>query len=55
MQTYCVSCRENTDNFNSKMIRTKNRRLQLKSQCSVCKNKESRFVKDKKQKEFYYL
>ena len=55
MQTYCVSCRKNTDNVNSKIIKTKNDRLQLKSQCSICGNKKSRFVKNKKQKEFYHL
>ena len=44
MKTYCVSCRKNTDNVNSKMIKTKNDRLQLKSQCSICGNKKSRFV-----------
>ena len=36
MQTYCVSCRKNNDNANSKMVKTKNGRLQLKSQCSIC-------------------
>ena len=35
MQTYYVSCRKNTDNINIKMIKTKNHRLQLKSQCSI--------------------
>ena len=45
MQTYCVSCQKNTDNINSKMIKTKNGRLQLKSQCSICGNKKCRFVK----------
>ena len=45
MQTYCVSCRKSTDNVNSKMVKTKNGRLQLKSQCSICGNKKSRFVK----------
>ena len=36
MQTYCVSCRKNTDNVNLKMLKTKNGRIQLKSQCSIC-------------------
>ena len=55
MQTYCVSCRKSPENKDSKVIKTKNGRLQLKSQCSVCENKKSRFVKNKKQKEFYHL
>ena len=32
------------------MIKTKNGRLQLKSQCSVCGNKKSRFVKKQEAK-----
>ena len=30
---------------NSKMVKTKNGRLQLTSQSSICENKKSRFVK----------
>ena len=40
MKTYCLVCRNNTDNVNSKTIKTKNDRLQLKSQCSICGNKK---------------
>ena len=50
MQTYCVGCGKNTDNVNSKMIKTKNGRLQLKCQCSICGNKKSRFVKEQEAK-----
>ena len=50
MKTYCLVYRKNTDNANSKMIKTKNGRLQLKSQCSVCGNKKSRFVKEQEAK-----
>ena len=32
------------------MIKTKNDRLQLKSQCSICGNKKSRFVKKQEAK-----
>ena len=39
MQTYCVSCRKSTGNKNAKVIRTKNGKLQMKSECSVCGNK----------------
>ena len=39
MQTYCVSCRKSTGNNNAKVIRTKNGKLQMKSECSVCGNK----------------
>ena len=50
MKTYCLVYRKNTDNVNSKMIKTKNDRLQLKSQCSICGNKKSRFVKKTRSK-----
>ena len=50
MKTYCLVCRKNTDNVNSKMIKAKNGRLQLKSQCSICGNKKSRFVKKQETK-----
>ena len=45
MQTYCVNCKKNTENKDAKVIKTKNGRLMLKSTCSVCGNKKSRFVK----------
>ena len=51
MKTYCIVCKKSTDNINSKMIKTKNNRLMLLSQCSVCKNKKSRFISENKQKD----
>ena len=50
MKTYSLVCRKNTDNVNSKMVKTTNGRLQLKSQCSICGNKKSRFVKKQEPK-----
>ena len=50
MKTYCVKCRRNTDNIDSKIFRTKNNRLLMQSKCSVCKNKKSRFVKEQEAK-----
>ena len=50
MKTYCLVCRRNTDNIKSKMVQTKNVRLQLKSQCSICGNKKNRFVKEQEAK-----
>ena len=48
MQTYCLVCRKNTDNINSKIVKTG--RLQLKSQCSFSGNKKSRFVREQEAK-----
>ena len=50
MQTYCVSFRKNTENKDAKVIKTKNDRLQMRSQCSICGNKRSRFVKEQEAK-----
>ena len=50
MKNYCLVCRKNSDNVNSKMIKTENGRLQLKCQCSICGNKNSRFVKEQEAK-----
>ena len=44
MKTYCIACKKDTENKNPKVFKTKNRRLILKSICSVCNNKKSRFI-----------
>ena len=50
MKTYCVECRKDTENINLKMVRTKNKRLIMQSECSVCRIKKSRFVKEQEAK-----
>ena len=50
MKTYCLKCRKDTDNIDSKIFRTKNNRLLMQSKCSVCKNKKPRFVKEQEAK-----
>ena len=37
---------KNTDNINSKVVKTKNGRLILMSKCSICGNKKSKFMKE---------
>ena len=44
MKTYCIACKKDTENKNLKVFKTKNGRLILKSTCSVCNNKKSRFI-----------
>ena len=46
MKTYCLKCKKDTDNIDSKIFKTKNNRLIMQSKCGVCKNKKSRFVKE---------
>ena len=50
MLTYCVKCRKNTENVNSKISRTKNNRLIMQSKCETCGIKKSRFVKEQEAK-----
>ena len=46
MNAYCLKCKTNTANTDSKMVKTKNNRLFIQSKCSVCGTKMSRFVKE---------
>ena len=50
MKTYCVMCREDTQNIDPKIVRTKNNRLVTQSKCSVCRIKKARFVKEQEAK-----
>ena len=44
MKTYCVVCKKDTENKNPNDFRMMNNRIILKSNCSVCGNKKSRFI-----------
>ena len=46
MNTYCLSCKKNTKNINSKVIKTKNNRKMMLSRCSICNNKKSTFLSE---------
>ena len=50
MKSYCVKCRKNTENLNSKIFKTKNGRLIMQSKCADCGIKKSRFVKEQEAK-----
>ena len=50
MKTYCVKCKRDTENIDSKMVRTKTNRLVMQLKCSVCGIKKSRFVKEQETK-----
>ena len=51
MKTYCVKCRKNTENLNSKIFKTKNVRLIMQLKCADCGIKKSRFVKEQEAKD----
>ena len=50
MLTYCLKCKRNTKNIDSKMLKTKNSRLMLSSKCAICGSKKSRFMKEQEAK-----
>ena len=52
MKTCCVKCRQDTENTDPKMVRTKNDRLIMQCKCSACRIKKSRFVKEQEVKDF---
>ena len=46
METYCVSCKNITPNENSCVRKTKQNKLTLLSNCAICSNKKSGFIKN---------
>ena len=45
-KTYCLKCKKDTENLNSKIFKTKNNRLIMQSKCNDCGIKKWRFVKE---------
>ena len=41
--TYCLSCKKDTRNIDSKIVKTKNNKRVMSSKCSICNNKKSTF------------
>ena len=46
MLTYYLKCKRNTENRDAKMMKTKNGRNILSSECIVCCNRTSRFIRE---------
>ena len=45
-QTYCLVCIDYTKSINPKIVRNRQNRLMIQSNCATCGNKKSRFIKD---------
>ena len=45
MISYCLKIRKNTDIKNPKVVKAKNGRMMLLSNCAICDSKQSRFSK----------
>ena len=50
MKSYCLKCREDTENINAKVSNTINGRTMLLSKCEICGSKKSRFIKNQEEK-----
>ena len=45
-QTYCLVCRDYTKSVNPKIVRNRQNRLMIQSNCATCGSKKSRFIKE---------
>ena len=45
-ETYCLACRKYTKNINPRIVRNKHNRSMIQSNCAICNNKKSRFIKE---------
>ena len=45
-ETYCSACRKYTKSINLKIVRNKHNSSMIQSNCAVCGNKKSRFIKE---------
>ena len=50
MKSYCLKCRKNTENINSRVSNTSNGRTMILSKCAICGSKKSRFIKNQEAK-----
>ena len=49
-ETYCLSCRKYTKNTNPRIVKNKNERSMIQSNCAICGSKKSRFIKEQQAK-----
>ena len=45
-ETYCLVCRDYTKNNNPKIVRNRQNRLMIQSNCANCDSKKPRFIKE---------
>ena len=45
-ETYCLVCRKYTKNINPKIVRSRQNRSMIQSNCAICGSKKSRFIKE---------
>ena len=45
-ETYCLACRKYIKKNNPKIVRNRQNRLMIQSNCATCGSKKSRFIKE---------
>ena len=50
MKSYCLKCRRDIENINSRVSKTSNVRTMLSSKCAIYGSKKSRFIKNQEAK-----
>ena len=55
MKSYCLKCRKDTENINSKVSKTSNNKKMILSKCAICGSKKSNLLKIKKQKDYLVI
>ena len=45
-ETYCLACRKYTKNNNPEILRNRQNRLMIQSNCATCNSKKFRFIKE---------
>ena len=50
MKSYCLKCRKDTENTNSRVSKTSNNRTMILSKCAKCGSKKTRLIKNQEAK-----
>ena len=45
-ETYCLACRKYTKSINPKIVRNRQNRSMIQSNCAICGSKKYRFIKE---------
>ena len=45
-ETYCLVCKKHTKSMNPKIVRNRQNRLMIQSNCAICGSKKSTFIKE---------
>ena len=52
MLSYCLKCKKNTESIDPQVSAISNDRTMILSKCAICGSKKSKFIKNKKQKDY---